>query len=366
MEFLSSKVRKDVIKGLKSRTIVVVLPDFEKLPNGKWEQKGNVEIKTYGEYIKYARKHKEIMPEIKRNFPSAVSIIWRNAFTELAGPAGATIAGSFADDKNKTAQKVYGMGTRSDAENSVYGILNTLNAKKDGMKGVYIDLPFIRTKEEVYETFKQGKNGYFVPQITENGLVVTPAKGQTHFNINFMAFDASEVTEEEVFAYFIAPFVNSKEPINVNFDWLMGLSKETFRLIGDNKMNDFARAISDFCLKYYPLDLTALEDTKKQIKIEPIPEPVPDPVPEPIPDPHPVPVPVPPKPVPIPDPHPVPVPVPPKPVPVPHPIPVPKKPDPEDEFITIEDPETGIVFKLKKGEGEDNYSSFDVGEFEKE
>ena len=173
------------------------------------------------------------------------------------------------------------------AKDAVYGVLNTLG--RDALKviGNDVELPKVkRTNTQVLSLLKKGTEGYYVPQIDKDGLIVTAGDGKDHFDVNFVAVSSLDVTEEQLKEYLKAPFGEYADKAKVDYDKIIELCKTAYKgMAASDGMFPDVREIMHECLKSYPLSFARIQDKK--------PEPVP-PVP-PIPPVPPVP-PVPPAP----------------------------------------------------------------------
>lgn len=274
----------EVVKKLKKSDrkklgFSVELPDVYLDENGDWQSYRNIVISSYAEFCEYAKKHEEIIQFLKSNYPEVVSVIWKNAFSEFSSTKCSTIAGKLLSGEKISSTKLLSAASSSDSKNAIRGILRRLNFTKSGIKGEKVTLPVMKkTKKEVMSLLESSSEGYYLPELDENGMVVLPVD-KTHFAGNFFAVNASEVTEEQVREYLAAPIVNSKVANKNNLDLLVTLSKEIYRKIGKPEMTSWVRMMLDTCADVYPLSFTEIQD-KKSRKQEIVNEPVILPMPE--------------------------------------------------------------------------------------
>lgn len=283
-KFLNNQT--EVVKKLKKSDrkklgFSVELPDVYLDENGDWQSYRNIVISSYAEFCEYAKKHEEIIQFLKNNYPEVVSVIWKNAFSEFSSTKGSTIAGKLLSGEKISLNKLLSASSVNDSRNAISGILRRLNYTKAGIKGEKVTLPVMKkTKKEVMSLLESSSEGYYLPELDENGMVVLPVD-KTHFAGNFFAVNASEVTEEQVRDYLSAPIANSKDANkdNPNLIVAISLSKEIYRQIGKPEMTSWVRLMLDICADIYPLSFSKIQD-KKPRKQEIVNEPVILPMPE--------------------------------------------------------------------------------------
>ncbi len=280
----------------------IFLPEYKiNDTTGEWEEI-QVEIKTEDEFNAYVAKHQEIKDFLETQNSKSAAKIYANAMYSLTSPANTTIAGKLLSGKKMTSGAFYGSGNIPQAKDAVYGVLNTKMKADLGILGKDVVLPMVKkTKTQVLKLLKDGIDGYYIPQIDKDGLVVTKGRGLEHFDVNFISVSSEDVTKDQLMEYFKAPFGDKADTPEAEayIENILALCKEAYKTMamGDD-MYKGVRDIVHECMKKYSLSFATMMNP-----VPPVPPVPPGPVP-------PVP-PVPPGPVP-----PVP-PVPPGPTPTP-------------------------------------------------
>ncbi len=275
-KFLNNQT--DIVKKLKKSdkkklSFTIELPDVYLDESGNWVSDRNVVISSYLEFCEYAKRHEEIISFLKNNYPEVISTIWKNAFSEFSSAKGSTIAGKLLSGQKISSKKIFASASSSDSKNAIHGILRRINHTKDGINGEKVTLPVMKkTKKEVMTMLENSPEGYYLPELSEDGLVVMPVD-KTHFAGNFFAVNASEVAEEQVREYLYAPIAKSKDVNKNNLDLIVKLSKEIYKKIGKPEMTSWVRMMIDTCADVYPLSFLGIEDKnlrKKNKANEPV------------------------------------------------------------------------------------------------
>jgi len=184
----------------------VFLPEFYRNGEGEWVEK-QVEIKTEAEFNSYVSRNKYIQDFLREQKSTVASKIYAKAFYVLTSPANTTIAGNLLSGKEFNSSKVYRAGNIPQAKDAIYGVMNTFTKNALGIIGYDVELPKVKkTNTQILKLLKEQTEGYFVPQINKDGLVVTSGLGRDHFDCNFVAVSAEDVTEEQLREYLKAPF----------------------------------------------------------------------------------------------------------------------------------------------------------------
>ena len=312
----------------------IELPEYVQNSSNEWEER-KVVINTEDEFNAYVAKHQEIKDFLDSKNSSAAGKIYAKAMYALTSPANSTIAGRLLSGKEMSSGKFYAAGNIPQAKDAVYGVLNTKARADLGVLGLDVELPKVKkTSSQVLKLLKSGVEGYYVPQIDKDGLVVTKGSGMDHFDVNFVAVSSNDVTREQLLEYLKAPFAGKTDAsFDAYFDKIIEACKDAYATMAKN--DDVFKKVRDIiheCMKEYPISFVKVQNPVAPAPAPaptPVPSPDPDPTPVPAPDPDPTPVPAP-TPVPSPDPDPTPVPAPtpvpspdPDPTPVPEPTPVP-------------------------------------------
>ena len=201
---------------------------------------------------------------MKENYPSVIAKIYKNALSELTDPENATIAGKLLTGRNVKDVDSFDAGLAPNGESTVYGIIRTAIAKKSGLEGKSVELPVVkRPKRRVMSMFIKNKNGYFVPEIDANGLVVAPSRDRTHFNIKFIGVKESDITKEQLLEYFKAPYGEKADESGVNFERLVELCKEAYKSMDDSNVVNNVQEIANFCASNLPMSFANIKDDRK-------------------------------------------------------------------------------------------------------
>ena len=328
----------------------IFLPEYFRDSDGEWIER-QVEIKSEQEFNAFVSRNQYLKDFLESKNSTVASKIYANAYYVLTSPANSTIAGKLLSGKEFNSSKFYRSGNIPQAKDVIYGAINTFTRDALGIIGQEVELPKVkRTSSQIMKLIKKGADGFYVPEIDKDGLVVTAGLGREHFDCNFVAVNAKDVTEEQLREYLKAPFGDKADEAKVDYDKIIELCKTAYKgMAASDGMFPDVREIMHECLKSYPLSFARIQD-KKPEPVPPVPPippvpPVPPVPPDPIPPVPPVP-PVPPDPIP-----PVP-PVPPVPPdPIPPVPPVPPEPPKQKYFglRPIRNSRVGIVETDEKG-----------------
>ncbi len=193
----------------------VELPDIRKSEDGSWVFGGEyIDIDTIEDFRLYAEDNNELFEIIKAQYPQIISTIYRQAISNLSDRNKKTIASkmlngeTFDLDKIAASTATYEWGRQTP---TISYILSKVNGDKKSGKPVAIK-PYKKAKKEVMNYLNGGREqrGFFLPEITENGLVVTPTKDK-RLSPRFFAVGENEYTEEQVREYLLANAVTTAE-----------------------------------------------------------------------------------------------------------------------------------------------------------
>lgn len=259
----------------KVRRPILVLPKVSLGENGEFVLgSGYAEISSYDQFCEYVDTQSVVIEYLKENYPSVIAKIYKNALSELTDPENATIAGKLLTGRNVKDVDSFDAGLAPNGESTVYGIIRTAIAKKSGLEGKSVELPVVkRPKRRVMSMFIKNKNGYFVPEIDANGLVVAPSRDRTHFNIKFIGVKESDITKEQLLEYFKAPYGEKADESGVDFERLVELCKEAYKSMDDSNVVNNVQEIANFCASNLPMSFANIKDDRK-IEAVPTEEPV--------------------------------------------------------------------------------------------
>ena len=163
----ASRIAKKLAKG------PVTLPEFVRLDSGEWIEDVTT-ISSLDEFNAYIERQEAIVERLKAvHHSDNAAKIYSNAFYALTSPANTTMAGRLLSGKVINSSKVFRSPNIESAKDAIYGVLNTIARDDLAVVGKEVELPKVkRTSSQVLSMFKKGIEGYFVPQIDKDGLVV--------------------------------------------------------------------------------------------------------------------------------------------------------------------------------------------------
>lgn len=193
------KLRK---KFEKDPMFVVELPNIKKGADGMWHNGGDmVEISSLAEFNAYIQDNEELYEILKRDYPAVISTIWKNTFAKLTGDS--TIASKMLHGGVISYDKIIANQGFDEYQDTTF---NYIIAKVNGQRKVGTPVqikPYKKTKKEVMKMLGAGKEGYFLPELSDKGAVVVPTK-ESKLSVRFFAVSADEYTEEQVKEYLLA------------------------------------------------------------------------------------------------------------------------------------------------------------------
>lgn len=251
--------------GLKRNPLVLTLPDFVENEDGTYTILDNpVTITSYEQFCEYSKKHEIMLKYLSENYPEIISNVYKNALSELVDTRKSTLAGKYLGGKNVKSNDVMESGFATSSKNTIFGILRSVNAKKKGIDGKVVELPKIkRAKRQVMKNFAKNKEGYFIPEINNEGLVVNPSKDKSHFDVNFVGFAATDVTLDQVIEYLKAPFGDKADESGVDFAKLAELCKNAYSAMGSPSMNKNVQNVINYCESVYPFSFAGVKGAVK-------------------------------------------------------------------------------------------------------
>ena len=208
----------------KDPSFVVELPNIKKGADGMWRNGGDlVEISTLSEFNDYVNDNEELYAILKRDYPAVISTIWRNTFAKLTGDS--TIASKMLHGGLISYDKIIANQGFDEYQDTTFNyIISKLNGQRQTGKPVYIK-PYKKAKKEIMNMLGAGKEGYFLPELSENGAVVMPTT-ESKLSVRFFAVSADEYTEDQVREYLLANAM-------AEYDFTSGSTAETEAIIDD-------------------------------------------------------------------------------------------------------------------------------------
>lgn len=261
----------------------VALPDIEKSETGEWIFGGDlVEIDTLEAFNAYMSENEELYAIIKANYPSIISTIWRSAFAKMYG--GETVASKMLHgmpvdlDSVVMASSFYEYSADEPTINYILTKVNNLNTKNNQTT----IKPYRKANKEVMSLLNAGEPmGYFLPEITEKGVVVTPTKNK-RLSARFFAVGDSEYSVEQVIDYLMAnasarTFADPEEDLaetEALVNEILELSQVAYVAMMKGRTNEFRNAVEKMnvnCSYLYNPDFSVIEQKatrKKQVYLE--------------------------------------------------------------------------------------------------
>ena len=278
---------RGVVRDAENGTVSVSVPNIVRLVDGTWEIDNYVEIKTLDELKAYEEQNQEFMNLIKTRYPSIISRIFKNAYTTLYDTSKKTVAsnilnGGVIDYDSAVIQTA---STVVDPLPTCRYIVSRVNAENSPVQGKTQKIkPVVRPKGEVLEMLGAGKGkGFFLPEITENGVVVLPTK-QNMLSCRFFAVSEGKYSEDQIYEYFAT---NMRMSESREFDehdlWrVVEASKELYSIVNNmssasqdkfENVNKYLRGLSivnDFCSRRYNPDMSLIEAKYGKKKVQEI------------------------------------------------------------------------------------------------
>ena len=257
----------ELARKLDSKTgrFFITVPDFDKDADGNYVMKDELlKINTLAGFNDYIAKHQEIVEFLGENYPKLVSTVYKNTMTSFTDPfRRSTYAKMFSGLPVKNTE-IYQEAHATDVRSIFSGFLKTYNAKNMGFEGNDVLLPKVkRTKKQFMKLFVEDKQGFMIPEIDKNGLVVNATNSKDDFSVKFIAVPAEDITYDQLSDYLTAPFgdkvVESIIDSGVNFDKIEELCLKAYKNIGQAEMVESLEEIMDYCMSVYPLSFSKIK-----------------------------------------------------------------------------------------------------------
>ncbi len=183
----------------------VQLPNIYKNPEGNWDFDGELrDFDTLAEFNAYAQENEEFYQFLKESYPIIISTIWRSAFSKMYGSetvAGKLLRGSTVDLDSIAIASTF--NEHGFDEPTINYIITKVNGAKAKNNPATIT-PYRKAKKEIMSMLgADSKTGYFLPEITDKGAVVTATKNN-RLCVRFFAVSDGEYTPEQVKEYLLA------------------------------------------------------------------------------------------------------------------------------------------------------------------
>lgn len=254
----------------KRSNFCITLPDFVE-ENGVFKPSAFVEVRTLAEFNEYKNKYEGIVEFLQAHYPTVVSTIYRNVLTELADAKHQTILGKMLAGKAVKSSEAYQAAFSPNVEYSCWFGLNNFNYVKAGFEGKKVELlpRKERTKKNVMDMFKEDKEMYIIPEIDENGLVVSTMKGKKdRFDVKFIAVPAEDFTNEQVIDYLTAPFGDRSLESGIDFQEVAENCKKSSSQLDDGRLAKEMQALVDYFISFYPLSFANIKADSNKSKVE--------------------------------------------------------------------------------------------------
>lgn len=251
----------------KTGKFCIELPDFDVDKNGNLVPNSKlVKINTYEQFIDYKNRHEMVVNFIMENYPSVIATVYRNSLTSLSDKDHKTAIGKILSGQKIKNTSIYETAFSPDEECLYLFGLNNYNYVKGGFVGREAVLPsrVKRTRKQLMTLLEKDRNGFFVPEIDEKGLVVSVGKGRDHFDVNFIAVHGDEITNEQLFDYLTAPFGDRVQESGIDFQSIAELCNKAYASIGTENMARDMQMLVDYCTANYPLSFSKVKADKKQ------------------------------------------------------------------------------------------------------
>lgn len=230
------------------------LPDFYLDENGKYVvSETPVTIKTLKGFNDYIKKHREVFEFFDANFSKIVSAVYKKTLALLIDPTNRTSSGRVLSGQSVNHALVYQDAYASDPLCVFKGFLTTYNAKNMGFEGKERVLPCVeRTKKEFLDLFKEDQQGYIIPEIDKDGLVVRAAKQTDDFHVNVVAVPVIDITQGQFFAYLSAPFGDRYAESGVDFAHICELCEKAYAAQQTEDQAKITQELIEYCSSVYP------------------------------------------------------------------------------------------------------------------
>lgn len=231
------------------------------------------EITNTNQLEEYEKKVRKYYDYIKDTYPeqSKVVRVLDNTLARLTDPSNSTKIGRILSGQPIKNSAVFSMSYELDASNAFVGFLSTYNRDFLGFEGRKEVLPRVRrSKSTLVNLFNKNKKGFFVPEIDEKGLVVRPGSRNQAFEVNLVAVNSKDITEQQFENYITAPFGNRQAESGVPFGVVKDLAREAYASIGTSELSDKVEALLNVCMHCYPYSFKAVKKDKKQPEVAPV------------------------------------------------------------------------------------------------
>lgn len=257
----------------------VLLPNVKRMQDGTWDfSVASKTIATLNDFKKYEQENEEFYQIIKQNYPSIVSTIWKNAFSQLMGYetlSGKVLSGEVIDFDLVVSNLGF---SHHDKINSMRYIVDKVNGVNVSFAKNPVTVKKIkRTKNDVLNLFRTDVAGYVLPEITENGVVVLPTKSKD-LSCRFFAVADQEFTEEQVRDYLMQAIVSSNFNGNMSeieeaVDYVVELARDAYsdlHLTSAHPENflESCKRINSACSGLYYPDFSLIEERYGKKKTE--------------------------------------------------------------------------------------------------
>lgn len=271
----------ELAKRLNSKTgkFNILVPDFYKASDGSYIVKDELlEINTLAGFNRYLEKHQEIIEFLGSEYPKLVSTVYRNTMTSFTDPYKRTTLAKLLAGQPVKNTSIYQEANATDMRSIFSGFLKTYNAKKLGLVGEDVPLPQVkRTKKQALKLFMEEKQGYMIPEIDKDGLVVKATSSKDDFGVRFITVPACDITYDQLFDYLTMPFGDRAYESDIDFEYIHNLCFNAYKNIGQIEMSDSIGEIVDYCMAHYPLSFSRIKPDKepapKKPPVEEIEEP---------------------------------------------------------------------------------------------
>lgn len=240
------------LERAKTSRVYYDLPAIDFDENGAFYEYESVRIQTLAEFEEYCKKHQVVAEFLMENYPKFVADIYRNAMTELSDYTQKTNASRILSGKPVSSNVIYQTAFSPAANVILRSFINTFNYKQADLQGKTVELPkFKKTKKQILKMLQRGDEGYFIPEIDANGLVVSKDGGK--YSTNFIAVSCEDVTREQVLEYLKAPFGDRADELGIDFEAILEKSKKTFNRLYTADLGEETSMLVDRCGDVYPL-----------------------------------------------------------------------------------------------------------------
>ena len=268
----------ELSRRLDSKTgrFAIEMPDFYKDEKGNYIVKDEqVVINSLEGFNEYISKHQEIIGFLGESYPKLVSKIYKNTLTSLADPSNRTSYSKILTGLPVKNSVVYQTAYAGDPLSVFKGFIKTYNNKNIGYECEDSPLPKVkRTSKQFLKQFKESKQGFLVPEIDKNGLVVNATNCKDDFSVKFIAVPDVDVSFSQLFNYFAAPFGGLFGESDAEFLIAKKLCAEAYASIGSEEMAKKVQEIVNYCISTYPISFVNIKPDK--VKSESVPGVIPE------------------------------------------------------------------------------------------